>query len=212
MSDWRADAGDRMQRRLAFGYLIGACTVFGLAVGVFLLQQKEIGLLGFVGVALLGPVTGVVVALLVWGGVGWGSRAVVSTLSGAGNLKRAPSYSLQESLVMRGKLAEAEAAYEAHLRLHPDDLDAHLALAALVRDGLKDPERAERMFREARQRTPTWTQEYAIGNALIDLYRSTGQSGKEMSELARFADRYQDTEGGRRAREALRRLKEMRRE
>lgn len=208
MSDWRSDAGDRMQRRLAFGYLIGACTVIALAVGVLLFQRKEVGLLGFIGVALLGPLTGAVIAVLVWSGVGIGSRAIVSTISGAGNIKRAPSYSLQESLVIRGKIEAAAAAYQAHLVEHPGDLDAHLALAALVRDHQNDPERAERLFRDARDRSPTAAQEYAIANALIDLYRTTGQVGKEMSELARFADRYRDSDGGRRAREALRRLKE----
>lgn len=197
-----------MQRRLAFGYLIGACTVIALAVGLLLIERKEVGLFGFLGVALLGPITGAVIAGLVWLGAGIGSRAIVSTISGAGNIKRAPSYSLQESLVVRGRFAEAEAAYRAHLREHSGDLDAHLALAVLVRDQLNDSERAERILREARLRTPTWAQEYAIANALIDLYRKTSQVGKEMAELARFADRYKGTDGGRRAREALRRLKE----
>jgi hypothetical protein len=61
---------------------------------------------------------------------------------------------------------------------------------------------------ETRARTPTPAQEYAIANALIDLYRRTGQSGREMAELARFADRYRGSDGGNRAREALRRLKQ----
>ena len=207
MSDGGGDAGDRMQRRLAFGYLIGASTVIALAVGVLLVERKEVGLIGFVGVALLGPLTGGGVALLVWGGVGLSSRALVNTISGAGNIRRAPSYSLQESLVARGRIADAEAAYLAHLAQQPLDLDARLALAALVRDHLHDAERAERLLREARAANPTWVQEYAIANALIDLYRKTGQAGKEISELARFAERYRDTDGGQRAREALRRLK-----
>jgi tetratricopeptide (TPR) repeat protein len=208
MSEWSADAGDRMQRRLAFGYLVGACTVIAVMVGVLLVQRKEVGLIGFIGVVLLGPLTGALAGFIVWIGTGIGSRAIVSTISGAGNIKPAPSFSLQESLAIRGKFTEAETAYHAHLLEHPADLDAHLALAALVRDHLKDPDRAERLFREARARTPTWAQEYAISNALIDLYRKTGQVGKEMAELARFADSYKDTDGGRRAREALRRLKE----
>mgnify|MGYP001477424952 CR=1 FL=1 len=197
-----------MQRRLAFGYLIGACTVIAFMVGVLLFKQQQVGLPGFIGVILLGPITGAGVAVLVWTGAGMGSRAIVKTISGAGNIKPAPSYSLQESMVIRGKFTEAEAAYRAHLTEHPADLDAHLALAALARDHLKDPERAERLFLEAKTRTPTPLQEYAIANALIDLYRKTGQLGKEMAELARFADRYKDTDGGRRAREALRRMKE----
>jgi hypothetical protein len=208
MSNWSADAADRMQRRLAIGYLVGACTVFAVMVGVLLWKRQQVGLPGFIGVVLLGPLTGALAGLVVWTAAGMGSRAIVSAISGAGNIKRAPSYSLQESLVIRGRFAEAEAAYQAHLLDHPGDLDAHLALAVLVRDQLKDPERAERLFRDARARGPTWVQEYAIGNALIDLYRKTGQAGKEMAELARFADRYRDTDGGRRAREALRRMKE----
>lgn len=207
MSDWRTDAGDRMHRRLAFGYPVGACTVFAVMVAVLLWKRQQVGPLGVVVVVLLGPMIGWIAGFLVWTATGIGSRAVVSVVSGAGNIKPAPSFSLQESLVIRGRLAEAEAAYQAHLLENPEDLDAHLALAALVRDHLKDSVRAEQLFRTARAQAPTWAQEYAISNALIDLYRKTGQPGKEMAELARFADRYKDTDGGRRAREALRRLK-----
>lgn len=208
MSDWLSHAGSRMQRQLVVVLLVGSCTIIAVMVGVLLFKRHEVGLPGFLGVVLLGPVTGAVASVLVWTGAGIGSRAIVAAVSGAGNIKRAPSYSLQESLIIRGRLADAEAAFHAHIDANPEDLDARLALAALVRDHLKDPARAERLFREARTRTPTWAQEYAIANALIDLHRKTGQVGKEMAELARFADRYKDTDGGRRAREALRRLKE----
>lgn len=207
MSDSHGDSGERIQRLAVVAWLVVSCTVFAAMVGVLLLKRQQIGGLGFAGILLLGPLTGYLVSRVVWTGAGLGSRAIVATISGAGNIKRAPSYSLQESLIVRGRFEEAEAAFHAHLAAYPDDLDAHLALAALVRDHRGEPERAERLFREARARTPTWAQEYAISNALIDLYRKTGQAGKEMSELARFADRYRDTDGGRRAREALRRLK-----
>jgi hypothetical protein len=189
--------------------LIAACTVFTVLVGMFLLNQGRVGVGGFVGVILLGPVIGAVLAPVIWGSAGFASTSLVSAITAAGNLRRAPSYSLEESLVARGRYAEADDAYQTHLKLHPADLDARFALAALCRDHLQDPARAELLFLECRSGKPTPAQEFAIANALIDLYRATGQAGREMTELARFADRYRDTTAGQRAREALQRLKAM---
>lgn len=207
MSDAGEHAGTTMQRRLVVLLLVGCSTIIAMAVGVLLHQRGEVGLPGFFGVVLLGPVVGLAASFLVWQLTGVGSRGLVTAMTGAGNLRRAPSYSLQESLIARGRFEEAEQAFEVHLGSHPEDLDARLALAALVRDHRRDPARAERLFLEARAGRPTRDQEFTIANALIDLYRTTGQAGREMTELARFAERYDGTEAGRPAREALRRLK-----
>lgn len=207
MSEGREHVGSAMQRRLVVFLLVGSCAVMAGAVGVLLFSRDQVGLPGVIGVVLLGIFVGLAASWVVWQLTGVGSRGLVAAMTGTGNLKRAPSYSLQESLLARGRFEEAEQAFEVHLGSHPEDLDARLALAALVRDHHRDPARAERLFLEARAGRPTRDQEFTIANALIDLYRTTGQAGREMTELARFAERYDGTEAGRRAREALRRLK-----
>lgn len=207
MSEAREHAGTAMHRRLVVLLLVGSCTIIAMAVGVLLYSRDQVGVPGFMGVVLLGPMAGMATSWVIWQLTGAGSRGLVAAMTGAGNLKRAPSYSLQESLIARGRFEEAEQAFTVHLGSHPEDLDARLALAALVRDHRRDPARAEQLFLAARARTPTRDQEFTIANALIDLYRSTGQVGREMAELARFAERYDGTEAGRQAREALRRLK-----
>lgn len=207
MSKGSSDSAERALFLRLAAYLIGVCIVFGSVIGFVLFHQKRIGAAGFVGAILLGLVSGIVLAGLVWGGTSMTSRALVTTITGAGNIKPAPSYSFQESLIARGKLKEAEESFLAHLAATPGDRDAGLALAALYRDHLGDPARAERLFLEIRQSGPTPAQEFAIANALIDLYRATGQTGREMAELARFADRYRGSEAAAGAAAALRRLK-----
>lgn len=109
--------------------------------------------------------------------------------------------------MIRGKFDEAAAAYREHLEQAPDDFHARLALAALWRDHLKDPAMAEKLYLEARSRRPPPGFDFAIGNALIDLYHRTGQRGRELTELARFAERFRDTPDGARARRAIARIK-----
>jgi tetratricopeptide (TPR) repeat protein len=200
--------GERIQMTLVAVLTVGACSMIAAAVAFLLFHRHQVGILGAIGVGLLGPALGALLARLISSGTGATSKALVTVMTGAGNITPAPSYSYQESLVARGRYDEAEQAYQDHLATDPNDLDARLALAALVRDHAGDAVRAERLFLEARALRPTPAQEYAIANALIDLYRRTGQSGREMAELARFADRYRGSDGGNRAREALRRIKD----
>jgi hypothetical protein len=200
--------GERIQMLLVAVLTVGACSAIAAPVAFLLFQRHQVGGLGAVGVFLVGPALGALLAALIGKGTGASSKALVTLMTSAGGIKAAPSYSYQESLVARGRYAEAEQAYEDHLAAVPDDLDARLALAALVRDHTDDSGRAERLFLEARTRRPTPAQEFAIANALIDLYHRTGQRGREMAELSRFADRHHRSDGGDRAREALRRLKE----
>lgn len=208
MSKWFQHVDDQVYFLRVAGLLTASSTVIAFVLALAMLKEDRIGLGGFVGIILLGPLVAAVLTGLVWIGVGASSRALVTTVTGAGNIKRAPSYSLQESLVARGKYADAEESYREHLLTAPGDLDARLALAALVRDHLKDPARAEGLFLEVRSLGPTPAQDFAVANALIDLYRATGQRGREMAELARFADRQGHTEAGRGARAALKRIKE----
>ncbi len=207
MSSSLAHAGERGLLLRIGVILVGACSVLAAAVAFLLIRRHQVGVAGAVGVVLMGPLAGAALTGLTWTWAGLASRSLVQMLTAAGNIKRAASFSYEESLVARGRYAEAEESYRSHVAAQPGDLDARLALAALHRDHLEDPVGAERLLLEARHLGPSSQQEFAIGNALIDLYRATRQLGRELAELARFAHRFGNTEAGRGAREALRRLK-----
>ena len=137
-----------------------------------------------------------------------GAKSWVGMVSGAGNIAPAPSFSAQESLIIRGRFREAENLFLVHLTERPQDHDARLALADLYRRHLENPAAAERLYLEVRQGKPTSKQEATAANQLIDLYRSTGQRGRLMTELARFAERYASTRAGGEARKALDQMKQ----
>lgn len=207
MSRWIEDAGERLSLYHAATWLFVAMTAFGIMVAYWLMARDRIGILGAAGVLLLAWMLATGLTALVWTLSGAASRRLVQAMTGAGNLPPAPSFSFQESLVMRGKFDEAAQAYREHLERAPDDFHARLALAALWRDHLKDPALAEKLYLEARGRRPPPGFDFAIGNALIDLYHRTGQRGRELAELARFAERFRGTPEGVRARQAIARIK-----
>jgi hypothetical protein len=207
MSRLSEHLGERYLMMLTFTLCVGSLTVMAAGIAFFLYWKREVGPLGAAGVLLLGPLTGMGLAALVLRVSGVASHGLVQAMTGAGNIKRAPGYSYEESLAARGKYGEAAEAYRRHIADWPGELDARLALAALCRDHLDDPAGAECIYLEVRGLGPSSRQEFAIGNALIDLYHTTGRRGRELAELARFAERFGDTAAGIRAREALRRIK-----
>jgi len=207
MSRWLEDAGERMSLYHAATWLFITMTAFGLMVAYWLMAKDRIGILGAAGVMVLAWMLAAGLTVAVWTLTGAASRGLVQTMTGAGNLPPAPSFSFQESLVIRGRFDEAAEAYCTHLEQAPDDFHARLALAALWRDHLKDPAMAEKLYLEARSRRPPASFDFAIANALIDLYHHTGQRGRELAELARFADRFRNTPDGARARQAIARIK-----
>ena len=186
----------------------GPVTAIAFFIAWYLNHTSQVDRLEALGIVLLGPVVGFPLGLL----VGLASRAageqLVKTITASGGLPQPESFSYQESLVIRGKPDAAREAYEAHLAAHPGDVNVRLALAQLWREQLGRPDRAEALYLEARGARPSPAQEFAIGNALIDLYRSEGNLGRELAELARFARRFAGTDAGEAAKAALQRLKE----
>ena len=193
------DSGERMERFRLVAWL-------GLPVFVILslAEWKVVGFSGklFLLMALnLGFIA--VLCFLILRGIDFGARAWVNAVSGAGNIPPAPSFSAQESLIIRGHYAEAEKSFREHLTLHSGDHDARLALAELYRRHLENPAAAERLYLEVRQGKATAKQVATASNQLIDLYRATGQRGRLMGELARYAERYAGTRAGAEAKKAL---------
>lgn len=152
------------------------------------------------------PIAGVGV-LLIHDAVRRSSAALVHTVYSAGSIPPPPSYPRQEAMIARGQYADAAAHFRDHLVIAPDDNEARLRLAALLETHLADPAGAEALYREVRARTPSAHEEISAGNGLIDLYRRTGQRGRLMVELARFAERYRGSAAGDAARRELMELK-----
>lgn len=153
------------------------------------------------------PFLALVGGLLLWV-ANHSARTWVNTVSGAGNIAPAASFSFQESLIIRGLYAEAAESFRGHLATSPGDNDARLALAKVCRDHLDDTPGAERLYQEVRRTRPTPRQESMASNQLIDLYRATGETGRLKIELAKYAERYAGTRPGAEAKRMLRELKE----
>jgi hypothetical protein len=135
------------------------------------------------------------------------ARGLLHTLVGSGGGERhSREYSEQGALVAAGRVAEAVESYRAHLVAFPEDTEARLRLAALLAGPAGRPDEAERAYREVRERGTSTRQESVVGNALIDLYRRTGQQHLLRAELARYARLHPGTVGGEGARRELREL------
>lgn len=194
---------------LRLGVLIGIPALFLLSlfdVGLFARGQIGPGVLLLL-LALNIPIT-LLLVFAAWRLIGGVSAGLVQMLLGAGNLPPDPQHSGLESLVARGFYREAAEAYRAHLAAAPGDNAARIKLAEVEYRFLENPAAAERLYLEVRARHPTPREEQLTTNLLIELYRSTGQRGRLMAELARFAARYRGTRAGEDAARALRDLKE----
>jgi len=146
-------------------------------------------------------------AKLVHAGTGNLAEGFVATLTASGNLPPPPpAYVRQDVLVTQGKYAEAAEYFRDHIRVHPEDLEARLRLAALLEKHLGGDAEAEQLYLEVRRSKPDQRREMAAANGLIDLYTRTGRKDRLKVELARFADRYP---GSQHAIEAKRRLDEL---
>lgn len=185
------------------GMVVGG---FALVLGGFLtLLLIKLGLFS---------VPGVLFCILIGAGVGWiadavmvrGAAGLVGNIFAAGNIAPAPSYPVAETLIVRGKFAEAAEHFRSRVRTHPQDFEARLRLAELDVAHLSEFEEAERLYKEVRDAREDPRRELAAFNGLIDLHARSGRRDRLKVELARFADRYAGT---RHAQEARRRLEEL---
>ncbi|HEX9166260.1 MAG TPA: tetratricopeptide repeat protein [Gemmatimonadales bacterium] len=198
---------DRPLRLRAIVLTTAAFTVLAVLVAIRQMSEARAGL----GVGLMIVAGGVVLGVLTGEGLyrvmGSASKGLVETLFSAKGLPPAPSFSLQEAMIVQGRHREAADSFREHLAVNPGDHDARLALGALLAGPLSDHAAAEQLFRTVRDGRPTERQEATARQGLIDLYAITGQTGRQITELARFADRYPGTPAARAAREAIQTLK-----
>ena len=194
-----AGAADTV-RAVAFGLL-----VFGIAIGAVLLQTFRLSL----GVAFWSAVAGALaagtsLALSRVAGAGW--KHVM--MSGASTPSEA-QFSFQESLVMRGQVAEALASYESLIAERPMSAAPRLRAAALYASRGEEPRRAAALCREV-QRIPgvVTNDDIAATNRLVELLAGPlGEPGRAMVELRRLIDRHPATDSAIRARLMLAELK-----
>ncbi len=139
--------------------------------------------------------------------VGGAASGLVRTIYSQGDLPPPRQYPRQETLIARGQYEEAAGYYRDHLVIEPDDNEARLRLAVLLETHLGDDSGAEALYKDVRARSPAPREEATAANGLIDLYRRTGQRGRLLGELARFAERYRGTAAGDAARRELGTLK-----
>jgi tetratricopeptide (TPR) repeat protein len=124
------------------------------------------------------------------------AAGLIDNIHAAGSIPRPPDFSAQDTLIVRGRYAEAAESFQKHLLGYPEDNEARIRLAQLYERELADPRQAEEWYLAARRREPTRQQEALIANSLIDLFRRTGQRGRLMAELSKFAERYKGTGAG----------------
>ena len=201
------DARDRTDLIRITVYFGAPCLVLLSALWSFCYAKEWIPFGVFVFLLILNlPLTAIGI-LAINTTVGVASTGLIKAIYSAGDIPPPRTYPRQDTLIVRGQYAEAAGYFRDHLTIEPDDNEARLRLADLLEQHLNDPAGAERLYQEVRQRNPNPREEMAAANGLIDIYRKTGQRGRLMVALARFADRYRGSPQGEDAARALRGMK-----
>jgi len=201
------DAADRALI-IRLGVLLGIPALFLLSLlDLAFFARGQIGPGLLLALLLLNIPLTLLIVYGAWWAISGYARGLVHMLLGAGNIAPDPEHSSQESLVARGFYREAAEAYRTHLLVSPNDHAARIKLAAVEFQHLNDPGAAERLYLEVRAGRPDPRHETMATNLLIELYRTTGQRGRLMTELARYAERHRGTRAGESAARALREMK-----
>jgi hypothetical protein len=179
--------------RIAVRYLL---LVGGLFAVVGFLGQAIPGVSAFA--ALLLPAG--VLLLLIAGGVFVVSRTAgegLGRLVGGLYLRSGAStpplkaYSAIEALEARGAYADAAAAWEATIARDPGDWEPRIRLAELALSRLGDPQRAARLYGEARGLVTDERRAIGLALRLVDVYRDhLRDRGRAIVELRRLLDTY----------------------
>lgn len=119
-----------------------------------------------------------------------------------------PGFSYQQSLAIRGNVAQALESFEAVLRESPHDVEAHAQAADMYAEHGQHG-RAIELFRAMRDIPGvSAARDVYASNRLIDLYLGPARDdGRALVELRRLIERHPGTDTASRARVALGRLK-----
>lgn len=178
----------------AFGRALPAAA---LVASVVFWQASSWGVIvGVLAAALAFVVAEALVAGVVLTMAEGGARAMMSVVAPSGSsTPSVDDYSLEKSLLARGKVAEALAELRVRLASHPDDPALLLFAADVHAREARDPAAAERLYLHAREvPTSTSAQDYAATNRLIDLYLGPlDHPARATQELERMCTRHPGT-------------------
>jgi len=158
----------------------------------------------YAGVAVLTAVLG---SLTLWladrsGGL------LARVLYAGGETSAEPPFSYEDTLVVQGRLDEAERAFEQRCLDNPEDGEARIRRADFYDRTRKDPVRAERFYREAQRLGLPPSRDLYVSQCLLDLCRRAERTEALRRELRRIIERYGDSTAGRSAEAELESLGE----
>lgn len=193
------DAGYQI-RAAAYGLM-----VFALVLSVLLLVSHGLSLLDVIVAAVAGFIPyGASLVLAEGAGAAW--HRVMS--SGA-STPYEEQFSYQESLVMRGRVDDALASYEAIIAERATAVPARLRAAALYASRGDNPRRAAELLRDVTSMPAIGARDdIEASTRLIELLMGPlGEPGRAMVELRRLMDRRPGTDAAARAKLTLLELK-----
>ena len=134
---------------------------------------------------------------------------VEKILTGGSSTPYTEQYSVQQTMVMQGRLDEALRSYEEMIAAPESTADVRIRAAELYAREAKRYDRAAELLQEVlRMPQITAGEEVYAANRYADLLSNhLNQPGKALVQLRRIADRYAGTPVGDRAREAIKRMK-----
>ena len=188
------------------GSLVMIPAVAGILIGIALAVRAHYSAMVVVLCAVLGAVVaGGGTALITWGISRGSGGAFGAFIQPKGDYKR--DYSREDSLVARGDVDAAIAAYAEIAEDDAENLEAPFRAAELLaKHG--PPERAAALYRDIQTRATQRGDDVRASNRLIDLYLAWPEhEGRALRELRRLVDLYPDTEVAAKARAALDKLK-----
>jgi hypothetical protein len=198
------------RKRPDAGYQIGAAAyglmVFALVLSVLLLVSHRLSLGGVLVAAVAGFIP-YVASLALAEGAGSAWHRLMS--SGA-STPYEEQFSYQESLVIRGRVDDALASYEAIIAERATAAPARLRAAALYASRGDNPRRAAELLRDVMSMPAIGTRDdIEASTRLIELLMGPlGEPGRAMVELRRLMDRHPGTDAAARAKLMLAELKE----
>jgi hypothetical protein len=201
------DSGDLAQLLQIAAWFAPACVIMLSFLWFFCFRNGWISGAVFGLLVVLNFPLAAVGVFVIRASVHGAAKGLVRTLYADADLPPPRTYPRQETLIARGQYEEAAGYYRDHLVVEPDDNEARVRLAALLERHLADDAAAEALYREVRAHAPLAREDVAAANGLIDLYRRTGQIGRLMGELSRFAERHGGSAAGDAARRELTALK-----
>ena len=184
MADHRPASDESLNRSIVIqaGFLSFVCYIFA----GFLLFGGFIGVFGALVSLISIPFLCYYLSRGLRAVTGSMAEGAIQGLHAGGNIKYQQGYSIQESLIARGRFDEAVESFRAHLLEFPDDTPARLRLATLHLRERKDYAASEQELLAIRRRAHDRGTGMYVANHLVDLYRASGQTGKLMAELKRM--------------------------